>query len=333
MQYRYDPNANNPLREFFERFDRRKSTPLVLAVVVLLLILLGLFSSYYTVEPEGKAVVKRFGAVVAVKGPGLHFKLPWGIERAYFVPTERVLKEEFGFRTIAAGQRSTFEKTAEQRKQSLMLTGDLNVIDVEWVVQYRINDPDRWLHAVRDQEETIRVVAESVMRRVVGNRLGSVVLTTGRAEIAAMAQREMQKILDTYNMGVHISTIEMQDVTPPEPVKNAFNEVNEARQQREQYINEAEKRRNEVIPRAEGEGRQLKAEAEGYLAQRINRAKGEADRFKAIYSEYKQAPEVTRQRLYLEMIDKVMANIGKVYIVEKGQPLPLPLLNLTGKEK
>lgn len=285
------------------------------------------YSGVYTVQPEGKAVVKRFGKVVSIREPGLHFKIPLGIDTAIFVPTERVLKEEFGFRTTSAGQRSQYRKEGYV-KESLMLTGDLNVIDVEWVVQYRIKDPDKFLHRIRNQRETIRDVSEAVMRRIVGNRLGSDVLTVARVEVAGMARDEMQQILDSYNSGIHISTVELQDVTPPDPVKPAFNEVNEARQEKERLINEAEKRRNQQIPRARGEAQQLIAGAEGYAAERINVAKGEAARFEAILEEYEQAPDVTRRRIYLETIDSVLSAVGNLYIVQEGQTSPFPLLNL-----
>ena len=209
-----------------------------------------------------------------------------------------------------------------------MLTGDLNVINVEWVVQYRIKDPDKFLHRVRNQLQSIRDISEAVMRRIVGNRLGSDVLTVGRVEVAALAKSEMQRILDSYDMGVHVSTIQLQGVTPPDPVKPAFNEVNEAQQEKERLINEAEKRRNQEVPKAQGEAQQIIAEAQGYAAERINLAKGEASRFKAIQTEYSQAQEVTRQRLYIETMDKVISQVRKVYVVEEGGIMPIPLLNL-----
>ena len=292
---------------------------------VLLIVSLGK-SAIYTVQPEGKTVVKRFGKVVSIKEPGLHFKIPF-MDKQYFVPTERVLKEEFGFRTQKAGQRTKYE-TKAYGEESLMLTGDLNVINVEWVVQYRIDDPNKFLHRVKDQRASIRDVAEAVMRRIVGNRLGSDVLTVGRAEIAGLARSEMQEVFDSYDMGVHISTIQLQDVTPPETVKPAFNNVNESRQEKERLINEAEKRRNQEVPKAQGEALQIIAEAQGYAAERINLAKGEASRFKAIQTEYSQAPEVTRQRLYIEAMDKVISQVNKVYVVEEGGMMPIPLLNL-----
>jgi membrane protease subunit HflK len=255
--------------------------------------------------------------------------MPYGIDSAQMVPTARVLKQEFGFRTESVQGRTNYSKDKRHRGESLMLTGDLKVIDVEWVVQYRVSDPDKFLHRVRQPEQTLRDVSESVMRRIVGNSLGSDVLTEKRAQVANSARIELQQAMDKFDLGIQISTIELQDVTPPESVKPAFNEVNQAEQERERFINEAEKRRNQVIPRAEGEAQQVIAAAQGYAAKRVNAAKGEADRFTAVYEAYLDAPQVTRQRMYLEMIDHVLPNAGKLYILDENQPKPLPLLNLS----
>lgn len=310
-------------------FDLRKLLTSVPIVIIVILVVAGVMTSYYTVQPEEQAVVKRFGAVVSIREPGLHFKLPFGIDRAYNIPTARVLKQEFGFRTAGTGDRTNYRKDAPLLEESLMLTGDLKVIDVEWVVQYRISDPSLYLHKARDPSKTIRDISEAVMRRIVGNSLGSDVLTEKRVEVAMNARQELQEILDSFEMGIQISTIELQDVTPPEKVKPAFNEVNQAEQERERLINEAEKRRNQVIPRAEGQAKQIIAQAEGYAAERVNAARGETARFTAILSEYEKVPEVTRQRLYLEMVDEVLPNLGRVYIMEGEGMSPLPLLNLS----
>jgi membrane protease subunit HflK len=306
----------------------RRYQKLIYVVPLFILVAVGILTSYYIVQPEEEAVVKRFGKVVAQKEPGLHFKLPYGIDTAQMVPTARVLKQEFGFRTQGIEGRTNYRKDQQHRDESLMLTGDLKVIDVEWVVQYRVSDPDKFLHQVRDPEETLRDVSESVMRRIVGNSLGSDVLTEKRVQVATTSRTELQKSMDYFDLGIQISTIELQDVTPPGPVKPAFNEVNQAEQERERYINEAEKRRNQVIPRAEGEARQMIAEAQGYAAKRVNAAKGEADRFTAVYQAYSDAADVTRQRMYLEMIDKVLPKAGKIFIMDENQTAPLPLLNL-----
>jgi modulator of FtsH protease HflK len=295
---------------------------------LVLFALLGAYTSFYTVQPEGQAVVKRFGRVVAINDPGLHFKLPYGIDRQYFVPTARVLKHEFGFRTEDVRGRNAYRKTDSDRSESLMLTGDLKVIDVEWVVQYRVVDPNAYLHRVFDPDRTMRDISEAVMRQIVGNSLGSDVLTEKRVQVATLARQRLQEILDSFEMGIQIGTVELQDVTPPDPVKPAFNEVNQAEQERERFINEAEKRRNQALPRARGEARQKLEAAQGYAAQRINRATGEVARFSAILGEYREAPDITRQRLYLEMIDKVLPRLGRVYVMEEGQMAPLPLLNL-----
>lgn len=300
----------------------------LVTVAIFLALGLGAFSAFYTVQPEEEAVVKRFGKVIAINPPGLHFKIPFGIDTVQLVPTARVLKQEFGFRTASFDGRTQYVKNREHRNESLMLTGDLKVIDVEWVVQFQIANADDFLHKSRDPIQTIRDNAEAVMRRIVGNSLGSDVLTEKRVQVATAARLELQEILNSFQLGVQINTIELQDVTPPERVKPAFNEVNEAEQERERLINEAEKRRNQVIPRAEGEALQIIAEAEAYRAERVNRARGEAGRFTAILSEYQNAPEITRQRLYLEMIDNVLPNAGPIYIMEDGVTPPLPLLNL-----
>ena len=321
------PDFQEAVRQFFQR----GGMTLVIGVAVLIFVGVGIMSSAYTVGTEGKSVVKRFGKVVGVKDPGLKWKLPFGIDRAYFVPTKRVLKEEFGFRTVTPGQRTTYAKGEETSRESLMLTGDLNVIDVEWVVQYRITDPDKFLHAIRKPQETIRDTSEAVMRRIVGNRVGRDVVTAGRVEVAAEAQSELKRILDSYDFGVSVQRVELQDVTPPDPVKPAYNEVNEAQQQRERLINEAEKYKNQMIPKARGEADQTVAEAEAYKAERVNRAKGEAARFTAVLEEYRKAKETTRQRLFLEMIDEVLPKLGKIYVLDPSQNSPLPLLDLSGE--
>lgn len=300
-----------------------------LTVLVVLVVLWGVMTSYYTVQPEGQAVVKRFGKVIAIKPPGLHFKLPFGIDEQTFVPTARVLKAEFGFRTAVQQDTSAvYRKSDEHRDESLMLTGDLKVVDVEWVVQYRIEDPNKYMHQVEQVDKTIRDISEAVMRRIVGNSLGSDVLTVKRVQIALQAKEELQELLSSFDMGIRIGTVEMQDVTPPDPVKPAFNEVNQAEQEKERMINEAEKKQNQRIPAAKGKARQVLESAEGYRAQRVNRAIGESSRFQAILKEYRDAPEVTRRRMYLEMLDKVLPTLGKIYVVEPGGYSPIPLLNL-----
>lgn len=302
---------------------------IVLGGFTVILVLWGFASSIYTVQPEEQAVVKRFGAVHHTADPGLHFKLPFGVDEVQFVATARVLKEEFGFRTLdSQGRGKTTYAERSFPDESLMLTGDLNIIDVEWVVQYRIRDPIKFLYEMREPSRTLRDISESVMRRVVGNRLGSDVLTVGRTEIQMQAREEIQTAMDNYNSGIQIITVELQDVVPPTAVRPAFNEVNEARQERERMINEAQKQRNQALPRAEGEALRTIAEAQGYATERVNRAEGESARFRAVVAEYRGAPEVTRTRLYLEAMHQVLPKVGNVLVVQDGQWPPLPLFNL-----
>jgi membrane protease subunit HflK len=297
-------------------------------VLAALLLVWGVLTSYYTVQPEERAVIKRFGSVSGIADPGLHFKLPFGIDTIQIVATERVLKEEFGFRTDdASGDRTRFAP-GRYPDESLMLTGDLNIIQVEWVVQYRISDPEKYLYGMREPTQTLRDLSESVMRRIVGNRIGSEVLTTGRVQIASTARDEIQAAMDHYDNGIRIITVELQDVVPPERVQPAFNEVNEARQELERMINDATRQANEAIPRAEGTAKRTIAEAEGYATERVNRALGEAARFNAVLAEYRSVPEVTRSRLYLETLNQVLPRVGSVVVVQEGQVPPLPLLNL-----
>jgi membrane protease subunit HflK len=301
---------------------------LVIGVLIAVFGIWGVSSVYYTVQPEERAVVKRFGAVISTSDPGLHFKIPFGIDTVQIIPTERVLKQEFGFRTEGSEHGSTTYSDRDFPDESLMLSGDLNVIDVEWVVQYRISDPMKYLYSMREPTRTLRDISESVMRRAVGNRLGSEVLTTARVEISNTVRDEVQKAMSLYDIGIHVVTVELQDVVPPQAVQPAFNEVNEARQERERMINEAQKRANQQIPLARGQANRAIAESEGYATERVNRALGETARFRSILAEYREAPEVTRSRMYLETLNEVLPNIGSVVVVQKGQMSPLPLLNL-----
>jgi modulator of FtsH protease HflK len=332
----WGPRGGRPpvdIRDVFERFRGRfagqRMPPLggIGGIVVLVLALMLLWSSWYTVQPEETAIVQRFGKVVRTAGPGLHFKIPYGVETVRLVPTARVLKEEFGFRSEDPGRRTRYSPR-QFDDESLMLTGDLNVIDVEWIVQFRISEPEKFLFQVREPIDTIRDVSQAVMRRVVGNRLGSDVLTVGRVSVATEVKDEMQKILDEYQTGIRLVTVELQNVTPPDPVKPAFNEVNEARQDKERRINEAQEQANKEIPKASGEAARTIAEAEGYGLERVNRAKGEANRFQAILAEYQKAPEVTRKRLYLEALTVILPEAKSLYIVDADQKALIPWLSL-----
>ena len=332
----FDPRGPNvppdlaQLIERFRRFWRGKKPGPIVGIVFVLIVLLFVWSTWFTVQPEETGIVQRFGKVMRAVGPGLHFKWPDWIEKVRFVPTATVLKEEFGFRTVSSlpGQKTQYSSNDTYKNESLMLTGDLNVIDVQWIVQYRIEDPIRYLFQVRDTKTTVRDMSESVMRRVVGNRLGSDVLTVGRVAVSSEVKTELQKILSDYGTGVRLVTVELQDVTPPDKVKPAFNEVNEARQDKERTINQAQEQVNREIPKARGVAAQSLSQAQGYALERINRATGEANRFQAILSEYQRAPEVTRQRLYLEALGAYLPEMKGLYIVDSDQKAMVPWLSL-----
>lgn len=302
----------------------------VLLGIAAAIVVAGVYTSFFTVQPEEQGVVKRFGRVYGIADPGFHFKLPFGIDQVQKVATERVLKQEFGFRTSESAGFERTQFTGPIPDESLMLTGDLNIIQVEWVVQYRIENPIAFLYGMRNPTQTLRDISESVMRRVVGNRVGSEVLTVARVDIANTARDEIQEAMDEYQNGIRVITVELQDVVPPPRVQPAFNEVNEARQERERMINEAMRQANQAIPRAQGTAQRTIAEAEGYAAERVNRALGEVARFSAVLAEYRNAPEVTRSRLYLETLNELLPRIGSIVVTrgDGSQIPPVPLLNL-----
>lgn len=268
-----------------------------------------------------------FGKSVRQAEPGLHFKLPLGIERAINVPVRKVFKEEFGFRTIRAGVRTQYD-TRDYADESLLLTGDLSIADVEWVVQYKIKDPKSFLFFVRNPQRALRDLSESVMSRIVGDRTVTEVLTVGRIEIAAEVEEHLQRLLDLYQTGLDVASVTLQDVNPPEAVKSAFNAVNEAKQEKERLINEAWRDYNQSVPKAKGVAAQRISEAQGYALKRVNEAQGDADRFKSIRSEYQKAKEVTRRRLYLEAMREVLPQVKEIYVIDGNANAPIPILQL-----
>ncbi|KPQ18610.1 MAG: membrane protease subunit HflK [Algoriphagus marincola HL-49] len=296
-------------------------------ILIGVVLLIGLFSSIRAVGPEEEGVVIQLGEYNRTVQPGLNFMLPFGIERMYKIPVQRQLKQEFGFRTTQAGRESEYTKSG-YGDESMMLTGDLNLTDVEWVVQYRITDSYKFLFKVRNAEKTLRDMSESVMRKIVGDRTVNEVLTVGRQDVASSVEVRLQEMCDEYENGIRIDQVVLQDVNPPEPVKPSFNAVNQAQQERETLINQAEAEYNRVIPRARGEAEETIQLAEAFALNRVNRAKGEAERFNSLYSEYVKAPEVTKQRIYLETMESILPKIGnKIIVDEKGNNV-LPLLNI-----
>ncbi len=311
---------------FEGRIDRRK----IVWGVAALAILIVLFTSWYQVGTESVGVVLRLGKYVRTEQPGLHLKLPLGIEDVYIVRAQRQLKEEFGFRTETPGVRTTYSQN-RYTDESHMLTGDLNVASVEWSVQYRVSDPVRFLFRVRNVGETFRYMSEAVMREIVGDRTVNEVLTVGRNELALAAQEKLQFLCDQYETGIRVDQVILQNITPPDPVKPSFNEVNQAQQEKEKLINEARAEYNLAVPRARGEADQTISQASGYAVDRVNRAEGEAGRFRDIYAEYRKAPDVTRRRIFIETLGSVLPKLGRKVIVDKNSKNVIPLLQL-GKE-
>ena len=298
---------------------------------ILLLVGLSIWSSYYTVPSDSVAVVQRFGKHLKEVPPGLHFKLPLGIDKATIVPVKRQLKQEFGFTT--PGAKDPYQGSRSGGRETQMVTGDLNAALVEWVVQYRISDPVRFLFEVREPAETLRYVSESVMREVVGDRTVDEVITIGRQEIEIDALVKMQELSSKYVMGISIDQVQLKNINPPKPVQESFNEVNQAQQSKEKLINEARQEYNKVIPLAEGEKDQRIREADGYRLKRINEAEGDASRFNALFTEYHKAPEVTRRRIYIETMQSVMPSIQSKVLVDEQMRGLLPLLNLDAQKE
>ncbi len=295
-------------------------------IVAGLVILLIGFSTFFTVDPEEVGVVVRLGKYIETVEPGLNYKLPL-IDQVELVPVERQLKQEFGYRSSQANVRSKSRQGGYQT-ESLMLTGDLNLADVEWVVQYRINDPYSYLFKVRHAETTLSDISEAAMRQIVGDRTVNEVLTVGRAEVAIEVQNLIQALVMEYELGITIEQVVLQDINPPNPVKPSFNAVNESQQHRETLINQAKADYNRVIPRARGEAEETIQRAEGYASERINRAEGEVSRFNDLYAEYIKAPEVTKRRIYLETMEDIIPRLGKKIITDENGSNVLPLLQM-----
>ncbi len=299
------------------------------SIIAILFLLQIVYSSFYTLEPGERGVITRFGKFVKLANPGLNFKIPV-IDAAIKVDVEEVRKQEFGFRTRIPGRKSVYEKRGYD-SESLMLTGDKNVINVEWIVQYKVQDPFNFVFKVRNVDQSVRDVSEMAVRRVVGNHDFDYVLTN-REILEASAVKELQAVLNSYESGVKIVTVKFQDVNPPETVKPAFNEVNEADQDMKRLVNEAEEIYNNVIPRARGNAKKILEEAHGYAVERVNLAKGETNRFLAVLKEYRRAKDVTRKRMYLETMGQILPSVADIYVIDEKQRALLPFLDITGSK-
>lgn len=315
-------NQRGPDWSELERFQ-----PYLVWLIPAGLVLFLMLTSVYTVQAESQGVVLRFGRYVKTVDPGLRFKFPFGIDRVELVPVKRQLKQEFGFGTPGATNPTQYSN--EQEDERVMVTGDLNIATVEWVIQYRVDDPQLYLFKVRDPGQTLRDISESVMRTVVGDRTVDEVITIGRQEIEVDALLHLQELVDKYELGLSIDQVQLKNVNPPLPVQPSFNEVNQAQQEREQMINVANGEYNKEVPRARGEAEQKTQAAEGYALKRINEAQGDVSRFNAMFTEYSKAPEVTKQRIYIETMRKVVPTLGRKVILDEKANQVLPLLPLS----
>jgi membrane protease subunit HflK len=303
---------------------REKLQKYVLTIFwVLLVVLLG-WTSYFTVPADSVAVVQRFGKYVSTAEPGLHFKFPFGVDKVTHVSVRRQLKLEFGLGSPHA--TSPFQVSTDPEKEQDMVTGDLNSARVEWVVQYRIDDPRQYLFTVQYPEDTLRAASEAVMREIVGDRTIDEVVTFGRQEIEGASLENLQTVAKNYQLGLKVDLVQLKNINPPQPVQESFNEVNSAQQERERSVNIAQGEFNKVIPRARGEAERMISEAEGYAAKRINEATGDADYFTSVLTEYLKAPEVTRRRLYLETMSEVLPRMGQKIIVDEESARMMPFL-------
>jgi len=339
----------NKLQDFFS--DKKKSAPpqdgqgpatppsspfagiaKILAVLLVILIVQGVYSSFFKIAPSEVGVILRLGEYSRTTHPGLHFKIPF-LDHLYKVDVEKIRKEEFGFRSRIPGSQTSFDQRRYDM-ESLMLTAEKNVINVAWIVQYRVQDAYTYLFKVKNVRQAIRDLSESVTRRIVGNMDFDYVLSN-RDLLAAAVKLELQKELNGLFPdkipGVNIGTVQFQDINPPDTVKPAFNEVNEADQDMKRLVNEAQETYNRVIPKARGSAKKIIEEAHGYKAQRINNARGETTRFLDILKEYNSAPEVTKKRMYLETLAEVLPNVQSIYVIDKDQQSPLPLLNISSQ--
>jgi modulator of FtsH protease HflK len=315
--------------EFIQKFKKLKLPGGPLLILIIIALFLG-SSSFYTVAVDEVGVIQRFGKYVRTSQPGLNFKMPTGIEKVTKVKVRRIYKEEFGFQSEVPRQRSRFASGSDSKNVSLMLTGDLNVAVVPWIVQYRIKDPYNYLFKVRNVRKLLIDMSEAAMRVVVGDRSINEVISK-RDEIAVEAKNVLQKELDIAEAGINIVTIEMKKTNVPEPVQPSFNEVNQSGQEKEQMIYQAREDYNKAIPAAKGEAERTIRTAEGYSLDRVNRAQGDTARFIALYSEYAKAKDVTKRRLYLETLKELFPKLGPKYIIDSDQKNFLPLLNI-GKQ-
>jgi membrane protease subunit HflK len=300
--------------------------PMTVTLVVAGILAVSLLgTSVYIVDQTEESVITRFGKFHDIKGAGLHFRLPFGIDRQYLVNVTAVQTEQFGFRTLTSGVSSTY---AGITNESTMLTGDLNIIEVEWIIQYRVIDPKAWVFNVMERTETIRDVSRSVINMLVGDRAIMDIMGSQRSAIENEAAVFMNETFRGYGLGIDVIAVKLQNIDPPAGVQEAFDDVNKAEQDQNRLINEGQQAYNAEIPRTKGEADRLVQIAQGYAAERVNRARGDVSRFNSVYEEYRRAPEVTRRRLYYEMIEEVFKEDSETVVIDRNFNNFLPLRDL-----
>ena len=306
-----------------------KIKPRMIFILVLVVIAAAMgVSSLYMVDQTEEAVILRFGKFNRIASPGLHYKMPFGIEQNYNVPTQVIQNKSFGFRTEKSGVETIYSRN-DYPEESVMLTGDLNIVDVEWIIQYRIVDPVAWLFNVENREKTIRDISQSTLNRLVGDRGIFDVIGKERVNIEANGQEQLNEVLKSYNLGIKVTTIKLRNIVPPiGAVQDSFEDVNKAQQDMSRLINEGKEEYNKQIPRAKGEADRIIQEAEGYAKERVNQAKGDVARFNAVYNEYRKSKDITRSRLYIEMIEEVFKSEEKTDLIDKNLDNFLPLKSL-----
>ena len=295
-------------------------------LIVLALAVVAGFSSVYVVDETENAVITRFGKYQQTVGSGLHVKLPFGIDKNYNVDIKTLRAEQFGFKTIKAGRNNEYKNNISE--ESEMLTGDLNIVDVEWVIQYKVTDPKQWLFNVYEREQTIRDISRSVINTLVGDRAIFDVISSDRSTIQNLAQEQMNENFKALGLGINVTTVQFQNVVPPIEVQAAFEDVNKASQDMKRLINEGKEEYNKEIPKAQGEADRQIQVAEGYAAERVNMAKGDVARFNAVYEEYKRSPKATKERIYLETMAEIFGSEKKPELIDSELENLVPVKNL-----
>lgn len=299
---------------------------LILTIIILVVVAIAGFTSFYVVDETEQAVITRLGKYITTTGPGLHWKLPFGLEKNYNVPVKIVQMEQFGFKTVKAGRNNEYKNNISS--ESTMLTGDLNIVNVEWIIQYKIENPRQWLFGVYEKENTIRDISRSVINTLVGDRAILDVMGKERSTIEELGLEMMNENFSQLGLGINVTAVKLQNIVPPEGVQEAYEDVNKATQDMNRFINEGQEAYNAEIPKAQGEADKQIQQAEGYAAERVNRAEGDVARYNAVYEEYKKSPKVTKERIYLETMDEIFGGETKPTIIDGELENLVPIKNL-----